>query len=229
MKDFSFYEQSSLLYWWSKVKNAKVPKPKTVIISINRYNVFSWLTHGLPEKIIARIEKIGGEIGYPLFIRTDHFSNKWEFKNSCYVGKPDDIEPHILNLVDMSLSIDLPVNAIIVREYIEPDWKFKAFSGELPIAPERRYIVRDGKVVAHFPYWFPDAIRSPSRKDWLEVLQRMNEETQEEISLLTMYAEEIGQKIEGNWSIDFMKGKDGKWYFIDMAREEVSWKPNNIE
>ena len=63
----------------------------------------------------------------------------------------------------------------------------------------------------------------------MELLREMNNETKEEVELLTEYAEEVGRYVKENWSVDFMKSKDGKWYFIDMAREEVSWKPKKQE
>lgn len=225
-----FYKQSSMLYWWPKVKEVKVPKPKTYIIKLKGDEIsktLNWIRRGkLPSKYRNQLKKYGAKLGYPLFLRTDEFSNKWDFENSCYVASIDQLEEHALALIEASLFHDLVVRAFILREYIELDWKFKAFWGKLPIAPERRYIIRDGMVVEHFPYWPEDAIRKPDRKDWLKLLREMNKETKEEVRLLTEYAEEIGRYVKGNWSVDFVKTKNGKWYFIDMAREEVSWKPS---
>lgn len=32
---------------------------------------------------------------------------------------------------------------------------------------------------------------------------------------------------EGYWSVDFAKGQDGTWYFIDMAEGDQSWHPRH--
>ena len=228
-----WYKQSSMLYWWPKVEKAKVPKPKTYVIKLKEKEIIKtldWLEKGkLPSKYRNQLKKYGAKLGYPLFLRTDEFSDKWSFTKTCFVASENQLEQHALALIDASWMHDLTVRAFFLREYIKPDWKFKAFWGELPIAPERRYIIRSGKVIEHFPYWPEDAIERPDRENWMELLREMNNETKEEVELLTEYAEEVGRYVKGNWSVDFMKSKDGKWYFIDMAREEVSWKPKKQE
>lgn len=61
--------------------------------------------------------------------------------------------------------------------------------------------------------------------NWKDLLVELNRETEEEISLLTNYAEQLGRYLSGYWSIDFAKGQDGTWYFIDAALGNQSWHP----
>lgn len=104
-------------------------------------------------------------------------------------------------------------------------WGFTAFRG-LPIGMERRYFVKDGQVLCHHPYWPEDAIRNPSVDNWQDILKDLNTEGEEEIKLLTSYAEKISRAIEGYWSVDFCKDKSNSWWWlIDMAEAKESWHP----
>jgi hypothetical protein len=96
------------------------------------------------------------------------------------------------------------------------------------VNPERRYLIKDGEVVAHFAYWIKDAIINPSRPDWEELSDLMNYESEEEITLLTGYAQQVAQRLRGYWSVDFCKAKNGTWYLIDCAKGEDSFKPEEI-
>jgi hypothetical protein len=54
-------------------------------------------------------------------------------------------------------------------------------------------------------------------------------ETEEEVELLSDYAQTIADAVDGYWSVDFCKAKDGRWIFIDMAVGEDSWHPECAE
>jgi hypothetical protein len=97
----------------------------------------------------------------------------------------------------------------------------------MPVNPERRYFINDGKVLCHHPYWIQAAITKPSIENWQEVLAEINTETTEEVQLLSGYAELIAKELPGFWSIDFCKAKNGQWYLIDMATGEHSWHPED--
>jgi len=133
---------------------------------------------------------------------------------------------------------DLDCQALAVREYIQPAALFRAFYGDLPIGRERRYFVRDGQAECHHPYWPADAIERaftingelvPAIEvdfDWRPLLAELSVESSEEIVLLTGYAETVGRAVgDGYWSVDFMQGADGRWWFIDMAQGNDSWHP----
>jgi hypothetical protein len=116
----------------------------------------------------------------------------------------------------------------MLRKYIPMQSSYKAFRG-MPVNPERRYFVQDGKVVCHHAYWIEDAITAYGDtklpKNWKELSAAMNKETDCEIAQLTTYAEAVSAAVEGHWSVDFCKGADGLWYLIDMAQAKSSWHP----
>jgi hypothetical protein len=120
----------------------------------------------------------------------------------------------------------LPFIGVAIRELIRLQVGFTAFYGKLPIGAERRYFISDGAVVCHHPYWIEAAIQKPTIKNWKRVLADLNEEHYTEVALLTEYAWEIAQQFEGNWSVDFCRGTDGKWWLIDMATAHNSWHPD---
>lgn len=242
-------DKNSMLYWWPKVKHIRVPKPETIIIEIGYRQLLQMLDlDGKPlfreirEKIIAVAE----QLGYPLFVRTDMASGKHDWENSCYVASRDQLWRNIYRVVEFNEIADilgLQPEALVFRKYVPLEASFKAFYGRMPVARERRYFVRDGKVECHHPYWPEGAISEWEDRtadlralglgsienlppNWRELLAELNTETTEEVKVLTAYADEIGQAVgQGYWSADFAKGRDGVWYFIDMAEGHRSWHP----
>lgn len=196
-------EKNSLCYWFPKIKDLGIPQPKTIVVK----------TPAGREDF----EKAGGEIGYPLFMRTDHASAKHNWDDTCYVQSEKDLHDHIFTLINETFM--LPTSAIVFREFIELNYKFKAFDG-LPIAKERRYFVKDKAILCHHHYWIKEAIRFWSTDEpanWLEQLEGLNREDEDEVKLLSKYSEMVGKALEGYWSVDFAQGKDGTWYLIDCA------------
>ena len=49
-----------------------------------------------------------------------------------------------------------------------------------------------------------------------------------DLDVLVGYGEVIARRVEGYWSVDFAMSS-GKWYFIDMAIGEASWKPRKLD
>ena len=231
-----YSEKNSFCYWFPRVAHL-VPTPRSIIVPFEKekysiYNMFE--DASVFDSFVKKLVKIiwVNNFRYPVFMRTDYFSGKHHFKQTCFVEGPEKLKLNLLRLLDESLAVSLfglPVNAIIIREYVELDWKFKAFMG-LPIAPERRYFIRDGKVQCHHPYWPEDAIKFWEKgyvppEDWRERLYQMNIEHPREVKLLSSYAAKIAKKMDGYWSVDFAKTKTGKWLLIDMGLGEVSWHP----
>jgi len=242
MKMRKFSDKNSLLYWFPKIRNLGIPLPRTEIIPFSEEEALRWLDgDSTPiERIRDRLFESARKLGFPLFLRTDYFSSKHSYITTCFVESEEKLLRNLVNLIDNSFSVGifgLPIKAIVLREFIELDWKFKAFL-KLPIAPERRYFIKNGKVLCHHPYWPEDAIRFyPHFHDdpyyapdnWRELLAEMNKETPEEIKLLTDYAERVAKTMDGFWSIDFAKARNGKWYLIDMAVGEESWHPKGCK
>jgi hypothetical protein len=205
--------------------------PRTEIILERDWLDWLGLSDGrrLSEGDIKILKESAGRIGYPLFMRNDFTSGKHRYVETCYVLDEESLLPHLYVVIEDALIRDAPVTSIVLREYIELDSKFKAFKG-FPVAPERRYFVRQGKVTCRHPYWVQDSIEfwggTPEPDNWESLLSEMNTETVDEITLLTGYAEKIAAVLEGSWSLDFAKSRSGLWYFIDAAEYEKSWHPD---
>jgi len=228
---WKYVRMSSMLNWWPKIKDVDVPKPKTEILELTTEELAQLAGYEkLKMKTYTKVIEFASKIGFPLFIRTDQYSAKHHYKDTCYVPDLPVLMQHIATLLQEASNVNmvgLPTRALVFREFIELNYGFKAFH-DLPIAKERRYMIRDGEVVRHFPYWPEEAIRFWSveePKNWRATLKKLNAETEEEVKLLTKYAEKIAKAIEGFWSVDFAQAKNGTWYLIDMGRGEISWTP----
>jgi hypothetical protein len=61
------------------------------------------------------------------------------------------------------------------------------------------------------------------RDDWEARLAAMNDESQEEIALLTALSKRVSAAFDGAWSLDWAVDTRGKWWAIDMAEAERSF------
>jgi len=240
--------RNSLLNWFPKIRNLGIPVPETDWVyiphelgwriveeaSIDAFTEF--------KPYLEEIKKKAEKIGYPVFIRTDQASGKHFFEETCLALGEGDLYRCVRKTIEFNLMADilgLPYRAIVIREYLELYWGFKAFPGNLPIAKERRYFIKDGEVLCHHPYWPPEAIAQAHRIDgslrphrlpanWLELLLQVNKETPEEVELLSQFSKRVAEKVEGYWSIDYALSRDGEtWYLIDMADGHQSYHPPN--
>ncbi|RJQ07565.1 MAG: hypothetical protein C4551_06570 [Bacillota bacterium] len=249
--------RNSMIYWWPRVKNLGIPVPRTEIVrlrpvtidalSIHRYTrqpgdepiaaLCRWeRAHRRVCRVLSRLGNAAYSIarsGQPLFIRTDLSAAKHSYRETCYCDAVQYYPVHIYALAEAMDTADimgLPWRAIVFREYIPLAARFTAFWGHLPIAPERRYFVRDGRVECRHPYWPAEALATRSNEarlpaDWRDQLAEMNTETPEEVELLTGYAERVAAVLPGYWSVDFALAADGRWILIDMATGDDSWHP----
>jgi hypothetical protein len=229
-------DKNSLLFWFPRIKDLGIPYPKTEIVLFSEngseYIQYIETSNFLPSKFLEELIDKAKLIGYPLFMRTDYISCKHSFHNYWipYIKNVYDLA-RVSNFFEESINcgFGLPLHAFVLREFLELDYRFKAFSG-MPIARERRYFIRDGAVVCHHAYWPEEAIRFFSEVEepqgWQSQLQELNIESQEEVDLLTEYATKVANALEGYWSVDFAYGKNGIWYLIDMATGEESWHPD---
>lgn len=233
--------KSSLIFWYTKIKDLPIPQPKTEIYVIPENVLAKLRDENMGNLDMNEVRKVARKIGYPLFARTDLASGKHAWKKSCYVENEESLERNLFEVISHNLIADifgLPFTALVFREYIEMDSRFEAFYGEMPVNPERRYFIKGEKVICHHPYWTEDAIEEGNSscwdklpKNWKEILKEINTETEKEVKLLTKYAEIIARAFEGYWSIDFCKARDGRWILIDMAEGHKSWHaecPNKL-
>lgn len=221
--------QNSMLYWWPKVKDLAIPMPKTRIVEVKDFNDLYKLLDGeltegwtnLVERVDVACEEMGGP---PLFLRTDLTSGKHQYDQTCHYTGAQGLALHMGALLEETLmGPDIPPAGYVVREYLELNAPFKAFSG-LPIARERRLFVRDGGVLCRHPYWPAEAIQRPTEPGWEDMLKRLNEPLEEEWMIVND-AKLLSERLEGYWSVDFAQAVSGFWYFIDAALGAESWHP----
>ncbi len=229
--------KNSMLYWYPKIEKSDMLKPRTIMVKLKNTDDrlmpicggdFSPLEEQWDEILTA-----ARSIGFPLFMRTDEFSAKHGWEKTCYVPKEEDLKTHISNLFEESFMADilgLPIRALVFREYIQMNNLFKAFHGNMPVNPEIRIFIKNGKLLCHHWYWVKDAIRAAYNKelpnDWEEIIDMHTKMTF--VGLVILEAEKkICPLFKGYWSVDFCQAKDGKWILIDMAKGEESWHPED--
>jgi len=229
--------RASMRNWWEVVKDLDIPMPKTVLFPLNKSDTIAlhcMTERPIPDKLKEDLVLAGDSIGYPLFLRTDQTSCKHDWEETCYVESRDVLFQHIHNLIDVSSMLGgmgLPTYALVFREFIPMDTQFMAFKG-MPVNPERRYFAEGGVINCVHHYWVKGAIRfygRPEPEGWQERLSQMNAEAEAENRKMDEYAKAISIRLSKcigeDWSIDFCKGKDGVWYFIDCAPAPISWHP----
>ena len=231
-------DKTSMCFWWDRVKDLDIPMPETIIIPFDKSTQTAY-DHWDEEHLVqdAMVKCIAESIAaYPVFIRTDQSSAKHSWVDSCFIEDPSRLGRNLYGVLEFNPCRDfigLTARAFIVREYIPMAEVLKAFH-DMPVNPERRYFVNDGKVLCHHAYWIEDAIekghrKSPLPANWKEILSEANRETPDEVMLLTKYAAMIANELDGFWSVDFCKAADGTWYFIDMAIGQRSWHPEDCK
>jgi hypothetical protein len=224
-------DKNSMLYWYPLIEKLLIPQPETICVRVNPAAAFEILDGAMYPQL-ERFQEAVTVLGLPVFIRTDQLSGKHNWKNTCFLDRPQrkELERHIRALVDETLGCDVfgkLVSAFFFRKYISMDSKYTAFWGDMPVNSERRYFIENGRVLCHHPYWIEEAIIKPSKKNWRRLSREMNQESNEEIALLTRYAEQVSKAVRGFWSVDFCRSLGGDWYLIDMAIGENSWHPKD--
>lgn len=227
---------NSMLVWWPKIKDLGIPVPKTEFVPIAREETLESVCDGTPltpgvKDSIAQVRNLADSFGYPVFMRSDLSSGKHSWKNTCFVRKADSIESNILTLCgehELWTLLGLNYKAIVVREFLELETAFTAFSGDMPINKEFRFFIKNGEVICYHFYWPEEAFNShPARMagtpDYKVKLRELNQLSEQEDKLLNSYARTVGAVMPEFWSVDFAKGKNGVWYLIDMAVGENSY------
>lgn len=222
--------KNSMTYWLPIAEQfeMEIPMPMNIIVDKIDKELFEFIMYNKPlsKTTLARIKVAITTLGgYPVFMRSDYGSAKHDYENTCYVPNEKSLLQHIHNLLEWHHLVNVSYNALVFRQFIELESTFTAFKG-LPVNKERRYFIRNGNLQCHHKYWPEDAIWIHSVAnipDWKKRLARLNEEDEDEIRLLTGYAELLGSKLKGYWSVDFAKARNGQFYFIDAALGDVSW------
>ena len=224
-------DKSSFLYWYPKIIG-ELETPRSVIIPFSTRDAVQILS-GNEDALSDLVDTITRElyhkkISFPLFFKTDYYSAKWYWGDSCFIEYRYELEKNILSLLSLNQDDDgRPINALIFKQYIHPETKLSAFNN-MPIGKERRYFIEGKRVLCHHPYWNVGDIEFFNEEypdNWEEILHNLNIETEGEVGILTKGAELFGELIDddGYFSVDFMQGVAENWYVIDCAEGHKSY------
>ena len=236
--------RNCLSYWFPKLSAADVPVPRTEIIDAGAdwfqmigiaegprhresFEAATALIAHVSDAIRAAAEKVGG---YPLFLRTGHFSGKHDWSRTCHVPDAASVPEHVAHLVYMSemfaMAGELPYRMWCVRELlpVDPVAVLPEY-GNMPLVKEVRAFVQGGRVVCAHPYWPPGAIErgfggSPGMPQALEGIALRSADEQEWRPLSERVAAEFTG--DGAWSVDLLATRWG-WYVTDMAEAARSF------
>lgn len=231
-------KESSLLVWYPKIKDLPIPQVKTVIVNTGHKILSEWIRKDKPmsqsmwDKLESGMNKIGK---FPVFMRTDQASIKHDWKNTCFVENKDKMKHNLSMLVEghemQNMAGELSYDAVVFREFLDLESSFTTdYYSDFPVNKEVRCFIRDGELVSMHNYWFEDAVEKghPHDVKWRDKLKKLNKISDTDNVDIVKQLEKISPNFKNYWSVDFAKGKNGKWYCIDMARGEVSYHPENI-
>jgi hypothetical protein len=231
--------KNSMLYWYPKIKDLDIPQPRTEFVELTEkekkayYEGEGLFSDTLTQRVRECIEK---KFTLPIFLRTDQQSGKHFWKKTCFVSGLTSLKEHICEITSFTRCCDifggLPIEAMVIREFIPMDTMFTAFLYETPINPEIRFFVENGEVKCWHWYWCLDAIEEgePSVPNWRELMNKTKDEISgNDILWLTDEVKKIAEvfKDDDFWSVDFCRAKDKKYYLIDLALGEQSWHPKD--
>ncbi len=232
------------LSWWFPQIPTNIPVPETIILPYT----------GNFEDPCSKIIDAGNQLGWPIFLRTDYFSGKYNWKDTCYVLGPKNVPDHVSRLTKESQLVNLPVDRWIVRKLIPTIPAFTAFQGELPIVKGRRFYVWNGEFTCRHDKWKEFAIQDSyyydfpevSVSNWRELSQGlrlftrreyMHETTRREkrlreksYQLLKRRSEAVGAALGGEWSMTWLWSEpENEWYLISMTEEYGVWMPEHLD
>ncbi|MBD8088652.1 hypothetical protein IFT48_01580 [Pseudomonas fluorescens] len=219
--------------WFHAVEKSGVNYPVTLSLPLSINLQASLMGEPIDEDpnpevdaLVAAIQKFGEEQGFPLFIKTSFTSNKHYWSETCRLASADreTVMQQVYNLHEYQAMCSpyMFTPELIVRKMIDVEPVFEAFMG-MPVTEEFRLFARDGKLEAYQPYWPVAAIKNPSVEDWEARLATIKTPKKEDLQYMTRYAEKISKSLGGYWSVDFLRGKDGKLWLIDMAEGNRSY------
>lgn len=229
-------DKTALSYWFPKLEAARLPVPRTIMLSMPGLAMAAiWKAFdgqdGTPEersaadRFVDDLKLAAEQVGYPIFLRTDHTSGKHEWEKTCFVASPDDIKQHVFDIVQFSECcglLGLPWDRWAVREFLPtiplgvcPDY------GNMPICREFRFFVEDDAIRCHHPYWPKESLvqGGVNPEPFYAKLCHLRPGDYADLSDLARAA---GRAVGGAWSVDILQTRRG-WFVTDMAEAEKSF------
>jgi hypothetical protein len=225
MKNIDNIHKNSMFYWYPIVQKCDIPSPKTVLVPFKgkiEYKIFDGEKSKDYSAFVKLLETEADKIGYPLFMRTDETSNKFEWGSSCYIASKDKLYGNLLCILEMiEMSFGLGFKGVALREFLKLESTFTSHRG-MPVAKEFRLFVRNGKLECLHPYWPKASIKTKEDK-WENKLDQLRLLNPDDINTILQNIAKFGSELPEYWSIDFCKTTEGKWYLTDMAIGEDSY------
>lgn len=228
--------RNSMSFWWPRIKHMTIPQPKTIRFPLNRKAYFKTLfddsgktppPKGDKEDFLKACQKLG----FPVFMRTAETSAKHSWNKTCFVKSEEQLNNNFWSLLeDNYLAVDHIPDAVFFREFIPMESYFTGWYNDFPVNKEVRTFIKNGEMQCWHPYWPPGAMEQakPSDPKWKEKYEKLCDLEGWDVNTIVEYSNMVAKEFDevyddpGWWSVDFAKGKDGKWYLIDMALGAVS-------
>jgi hypothetical protein len=225
--------RNSAILWLPAIEAAGLPVPKTITVPYKHHDclsIFDGERSEEFERLSTEIMAAAQKIGFPVFIRTDLSSAKHSGPSAYKIEVDGQNQPIAETLGDNELKFWLEregPTAFLVRQFIELDAPFTAFHG-LPIAREFRFFANEDHVFCWHPYWPPTSIEEyrPSCEDWRDKLAELQTEPAEISELKALAMKAAGACGRDEWSVDFFRDVNGKWWLSDMAvaKDSYHWE-----
>ena len=220
-------------HWAPAVETAGVSSPATLLVPLSTGLQLTFIdgypptpeTEANLDQIVKAVEEMGAKHGFPLFIKTSFTSNKHYWQETCCLPNADraTIIKHMGEILFSQGFSPYPFAAsLLIREMLKTEPAFHAF-GSMPVTQEFRVFAGNGTVEGYQPYWPKESIKDPSAPDWEQKLAVINSINDQDLRQLTKMAGDITRHLDGEWSVDFLKDRDGKWWLIDMAEAKLSY------
>lgn len=224
-------EKTALSYWFPKLEAAELPVPRTKILHMPlaaQEDIWAAFDGndgcGGAAKFCDELRAAAVDLGYPVFLRTDHTSGKHNWNRTCFVPDAASMAKHVFAIAEYSeicgMMGELPWETWVLREML-PTIPFGrcASYGDMPVCREFRFFVDAGVTRCSHPYWPRGALEKGAvdvSLDYAE-LCRMPDE-----AALRALAEAGGRAVGGSWSVDLLETRNG-WFITDMAEASKSF------
>lgn len=220
------FGKNSMFYWYPIIQRCNIQSPKTILLPFKGqldWAIFDGEKSETYSAYIKLLENEAEKIGYPLFLRTDETSNKFEWGNSCYVESKEKLYGNLLSILEMiEMSFGIGFRGVALREFLNLETSFTSHRG-MPVAKEFRLFVRNGKLECLHPYWPKVSIVKPSVANWQEEIDKLRILSPDDLNAILKELAKFNDELPEWWSIDFCKTVNGEWYLTDMAIGEQSY------
>jgi hypothetical protein len=176
------------------------------------------------EAFARQLADTAADLGAPFFLRTDHTSDKHDWKRACYVADPSEVAAHVYAIAEFSECAGfpgLPWSTWVAREMLPtiPVGICPRY-GDMPVCKEFRFFVDGGTVECFHPYWPRHALESGGcHLTDAEYDALCNPD---DIEALRNLASLAGRAVGGRWSVDLLETERG-WFVTDMAEADKSF------